>query len=203
MTGSSEATESSKGGRPRNDATRRAILDAAYDELRDVGFRAVTMEGVAKRAGASKSTLYRWWTSKAAILLEAVNERGVRYPQFGDTGSVYEDILEEIRGVITFYLSESGSAMVDLIAEGRFDADLAQAVSENFIALRRAATRATYKIGVERGELRADADVEVVMDALWGALYYRLIVSHEQLDLGYADRLLNTFWPALQSTHPR
>lgn len=192
-------TEPHKGGRPRSDATRQSILSAAYDELRTVGFRAIAMERIAKRAGSSKTTLYRWWPSKAAILLEAVNDRSDRYPGFDDTGDVYVDLLEEIRGVIKFYLSDSGAAMLDLVAESRFDPDLASAIRDDFIACRRAATRVTWKRGVSRGQIRADVDVEVVMDALWGSLYYKLLVSHNPPDMGFADQLMNTFWPAIST----
>lgn len=195
-------TQPHKGGRPRDDATNHAILTAAYDELQDVGFRAVAMERIAKRAGSSKSTLYRWWPSKAAILLEAVNGRADRYPNYEDTGDVYVDLAEEIRGVIKFYLTDSGAAMLDLIAESRFDPDLADAIRNDFIARRRAATRVTWRRGVTSGRLRHDVNVEVVMDALWGSLYYKLLVSRDLPDVGFADQLMHTFWPAIAAASP-
>ncbi|CAA0130399.1 putative HTH-type transcriptional regulator [Mycolicibacterium vanbaalenii] len=155
------------------------------------------MERIAKRAGSSKTTLYRWWPSKAAILLEAVNERPDRYPVFNDTGDVFVDLVEEIRGVIKFYFTDSGAAMLDLVADSRFDPSLAAAIRDDFIARRRSTTRLTWQRGVTRGQIRSDVDVEVVMDALWGSLYYKLLVSQDPPDVGFADQLMNTFWPAI------
>lgn len=187
-------------GRPRSELTRRAVLDAAYQALVEVGFRAVTMDDIAHRASAGKATLYRWWPSKAAIFLDAVHERSDCYPHFGHSGDVCWDLLEEIRGVIAFYATDTGRALLDLVAESRFEPSLAEAVRERFIMGRREDTATVLQRGIDRGQVRADLDFDTTMDALWGSLYYKLLVSHTTLDIAYADALLSTFWPAIRAT---
>ncbi|KAA0022292.1 TetR/AcrR family transcriptional regulator [Antrihabitans cavernicola] len=186
-------------GRPRSESTRRAILDAAYDMLAETGFRGLTMEAIAQRAGAGKTTLYRWWPSKAAILLDAVHDRADRYPGFGDSGDVHTDLLDEVRGVIAFYRTKTGAAMLDLIAESRFEPSLAEAISERFIAGRRAATTEVLQRGIERGQVRADLDIDVTMDAIWGSIYYKLLISHATLTSAHADAILALIWPSLRT----
>lgn len=184
-------------GRPRSEASRDATLAAAYELLRDEGFRGVTTTGIARRAGVSTATVYRWWRSKADVLLDAVHSRADQYPGFGAGEDLREVLIEEIKGVIRFYASPAGQATLDLIAEARFDADLATGLRERFIAERRAAALAALKRGIASGQVRADLDPAPVIDALWGALYYRLLISGESLTPRYARRLVDDLWPAI------
>lgn len=173
------------------------MLDTAYELLLEVGFGSVTMEAIASRAGVSKATLYRWWSSKAEVLLDCVHERVERYPQFAGAGSTRRDLLLEIEGVIRFYRSHAGRALLDLIAHSRFNPTLADTIRDRFIQGRRDATVEVLKRGQERGEIVSGLNLQVTMDALWGALYYKLLVSHTPLTRRYASQLLDTFWPAL------
>lgn len=184
-------------GRPRSEQTRRAVLSAAYQSLSEVGFRSVTMDDIAHRAGASKATLYRWWPSKAAILLDAVHERSEAYPEFSDSGDARTDLRNEIRGVIAFYGTDAGTATLDLVAESRFDPSLAADFRERFIMGRRKATAEVFGRGIARDQIRGDLNFDVVMDALWGALYYKLLISNTLLHADYADDLIDAFWGAI------
>ncbi len=185
------------GGRPRSEQTRRAILAAAYDALVDAGFQGVSMENIARRAGAGKATLYRWWPSKAAVVLDAVAEHSAGYPRFEHSGDTRRDLAGELRGVIVFYAGEGGRAMLDLVAQSRFDPALAGALRDRFIKGRREDTTAVLEEGIASGQLRDDLDLDAVMDAIWGAVYYKLLVSHTPPAPEYAEELLTTLWPAL------
>jgi AcrR family transcriptional regulator len=187
-------------GRPRSEQSRRAILSAAYEAMADSGFAALSIEGIARRAGASKATVYRWWPNKAAVVLEAVQEHTHGYPRFRHSGDTRADLIDELRGVVRFYASPAGGALLDLIAQSRFDPDLAQALRDRFIMARRAETTEVLRAGVASGQLRADLDVEVTMDAIWGSIYYKLLVSHTPLSAGYANDLVTTFWAALAAS---
>lgn len=184
-------------GRPRSEASRAATLRAAYELLQEKGFRGVTTAEIAARAGVSTATVYRWWDSKADVLLDAVHEQGDRYPTFRQGPDTFTELLAEVRGVIRFYGSTTGQATLDLVAESRFDADLASGLRERFIARRRAAAKEVLRRGIERGDVRADLRLDPAVDAIWGALYYRLQVSGEPLRPAYARQLLTTLWPAL------
>src|SRR5882724_1483300 len=88
-----------RAGRPRSVESRRAILQAALTILQTSGYRALTIEGVAAKAGVSKQTIYRWWPSAAYIVLEALTSDPLQ-PQMPDTGSLYDDFLELIRPMV-------------------------------------------------------------------------------------------------------
>lgn len=198
------AAAPSAGGRPRSEQSRRAILSAAYEAMAETGFAALSVEGIARKAGASKATVYRWWPSKAAVVLDALQEHTDGYPGFRHSGDTRADLTEELRGVVAFYGSAAGAALLDLIAQSRFDASLAKALRERFIMARRAETTEVLRAGIASGQLRPDLDVEVTMDAIWGSVYYKLLVSHTPLTATYADQVLATIWPVLAApTHGR
>lgn len=185
-------------GRPRSTQARAAILQAAGDLLDERGFSALSVEAIAERAGVSKATIYRWWPNKATVVMDAFLEPRSNDITFPDTGSTREDLRRQIRAVIRLF-KEGGqrSPYVALIAASQHDSQLAAALYERFISLRRAAAKQVLKRGMDRQELRSDLDLDVVIDALYGALYYRLLISGETLTPGYADRLLGQFYPAL------
>ena len=187
----------SAGGRPRSEQSRRAILDAAYQAMGETGFSGLSIEGIARRAGTSKATVYRWWPSKAAVVLDAVQEHTHGYPGFDHSGDTRADLLTELQGVVAFYTTAAGGALLDLIAQSRFDPALATALRERFIASRRQETAQVLRAGIAAGQLRTDLDVEVAMDAIWGAVYYKLLVSHSRMEPDYASHVLDTFWRAL------
>ncbi len=81
----------------QNEKVRMAILNAAFTLVGEIGYDKLTIEGIAKRAGAGKQTLYRWWSSKALVLLEALVENVQDELVFEDTGNVREDLLAQMR----------------------------------------------------------------------------------------------------------
>ena len=187
-------------GRPRDVPTHQAILAAAYSELQEVGFRKVTIEAVAKRAASSKSTIYRWWPDKAALLMEAIASRQQRYPEFDRSRSTREQLQQEISEVVHYFQTEPGAAFLDLVAESRFDSALAHALSKEFIANRRTETRSVLTAAASRGEVRADLDIETLMDMVWGAIYYRFLVYHDHPSVTFAKSLFDQFWRLIQPT---
>lgn len=184
-----------RSGRARSERARAAILRAARDELTDKGFRRLTVDSIASRAGVGKATIYRWWANKAAVMFDAVNSTEDRYPDFAGGADVRLEVLEELRNVIKYFGSDAGGAFLDLVAESRFDGVLANALSAQFVAARRQAARDVITRGVDAGQAPDPLDVEIFMDMVWGAIYYRLLVLHDQPDPEYAERLLEQAWP--------
>lgn len=202
MTNKQQAPPPRRGrtGRPRSTQSRLAILRAAREELADKGFRRVTIESVSSRAGVGKATVYRWWPNKAAILFDAVNSTDERYPEFGGSSETRAELLDEIRGVINYFSTETGGAFLDLVAESRFDPTLQEALSGHFVAARRRATREVLDKGIEQGQTPDTLDIESFMDMVWGAIYYRFLVLHDRPSPAYAERLLNQAWPQKPET---
>jgi AcrR family transcriptional regulator len=186
-------------GRRRNEIARKAILRAARELVDRRGFRRVTVEGIAERAGVGKATIYRWWPGKAAVVMDAVLEAAEPRIPFPDTGSAREDVRRQLASVIEFYTAtKTGHGIRALIAESQHDPSLAGSLRDRFIASRRTEAARVFERGIERGELRADLDVGVAIDALYGAVYYRLLVSHSPLDANYSDTLIGQVFPAFE-----
>ena len=176
-------------GRPRSETARRAILAAAGELLEHDGISAVTVDAIAARAGVSKATVYRWWPNKAAVVTDSFLELTAPVIDFEDTGSVREDLRLQMRALARVFASKSGRVIATLVAEGNADPEIAKTFRIHWIAKRREETARVLRRGVERGELRHDLDIEVAMDALYGPIYYRLLVGHAPLAEGFTDVL--------------
>jgi AcrR family transcriptional regulator len=181
----------SQRGRRRSDRSHQAIIAATQELLVERGYRALTIEGVAARAGVGKQTIYRWWPSRAALVLEAylVASDRVQLPS-PDSGSAREDVRALI-GWLAAVLAEptGGRVVAGLVGDLQHDSDLAEGFRQGVVPARRQAMLAALERGRERGEIRADADLELAVDALHGAVFYRLLLSGEPLDAAFAERL--------------
>jgi AcrR family transcriptional regulator len=178
-------------GRPRCDVTRRAILDAAYELLVANGFAGFTIEGVALRSGAAKTTIYRWWPSKSVLAVEAFLEVAQLETAFPSTDSPLADLKAQIRLVARAFRGPSGRTLAGIIAAMQSDPETARAFIAGFVEPRRGAARQAVQRGIASGELRADLDLEATLDCLYGPLYHRLLVGHRGLDDGAVDALVD------------
>lgn len=186
-------------GRRRSDRAHRAVLDAAGRLFESGGWHALTIEGIAAEASVSKATIYRWWPGKAAILMDALLAASDDLADFPDTGDAVEDIRLQLRSIIALFTQTStGRGLLTLIAESQHDPDLAAALRDRLIAIRRADAAAVLERGRRRGDLRSDLDPAIAIDAIYGAVYYRLLVSRQPTTPDYADRLLEQLQPALR-----
>ena len=177
-------------GRPRSERARLAVLEAAADLLEEGGFGAATIEAVAGRASVSKVTIYKWWPTRGAVAIDAYFHRYRQTGTFVDTGDVRADLAAQIRVLIRAFRGRAGHIMAELIGQAQSDAVLAEALRTHWIGPRRVATAAVLQRAVDRGELRPDIDIAIVMDQLYGPVYYRLTMGHEALTPGLADKLV-------------
>ncbi|BAY43307.1 transcriptional regulatory protein TetR family [Scytonema sp. HK-05] len=178
--------------RRRNYRSHQAILKATAELLEEKGYREICIEAIAARAGVGKQTIYRWWSSKAAVIMEAYSDQTAQNIPTPDTGSVREDLYQILRQLfVVLTTTTAGTAVTGLIAEAQLDANLAEAFREQFIKCRRAATRTILERGVNRGELRPDLNLELVIDAIYGPVWYRLLLKHAPLDDAFAEELVN------------
>lgn len=180
------AEQSGKPGRPRSEEASRSILEAVIDVLAEDGFEGLTMEGVAKRAGVGKTTVYRRWSSKEELVRAAVEAfvSGIAIP---NSGSVRQDLLALEQEAVMVYRGKPGRLMPGLVSAMARHPALADAVREDFLRSRRAALGLVLRRGMERGELREDADLELALDLLGGPLFYRLLITGGPLDEELAE----------------
>jgi AcrR family transcriptional regulator len=190
-------------GRPRSVAADRAILRAAVDLLAHEGYGGVTMEGVATRAGVGKSTVYRRWPCKSALVVDAVTTCQEASWQPPDTGSAREDLLAFVRGFMDHLrTSDAGRVMPALVAELSRSPELARAFREGFVQPRRAKVIEAVRRGVERGEVRAGADPELVADGVVALLMHRFLVTGMEIDDGLPERVLDLLWSGISAVDP-
>jgi AcrR family transcriptional regulator len=173
-------TDARKPGRPRSETSRRAILDAAMGELQENGYAAVTMDAIAARAGAGKQTIYRWWPSKADLVLEGMLDLAETRIAAPDEGSLHADLVAFLSA--TFRQRGQRPVLVGLMAQAVLDPTFGAAFRERFLFARRAALRAVLQRSVRRGEIGPEVDLELLIDVVYGVLWYRLLVDHLPLD---------------------
>lgn len=178
-------------GRPRNEACKGEILAAALQLVADVGMAGLTMDAVAARAGVGKATIYRRWSSKEALMLDAWMSC-VRAPEVPDTGTLQGD-LEGLLGGIDRPLTEGELQRVfpQMIAAAKVNADVGDAYRA-FISQRREPLRTVLQRGIERGEIDPTADLEVVHDLLVGPLMYRWLVTDAPIDDAVIRQIIAT-----------
>jgi AcrR family transcriptional regulator len=175
--------------RPRSESLRRAILDGALELLEQRGYRRLTMEGIARQAGVSKQTIYRWWPSPAAVLMEALNELASALVPDTDHGSLERDLRSFIRRTVAGLKRGAAPLVAGLMAEAQFDEDFARAFREEFLARRREAMRALLERALDRGELAADANLDLLVEIGFGTIWYRVLGRHAPLSVRFADEL--------------
>ncbi|MFD8703826.1 TetR/AcrR family transcriptional regulator [Kitasatospora sp. NPDC059648] len=180
-------------GRRRNEAAHRAILDAALHLLADSDGTPVTIDAIARTAGVGKQTVYRWWPSKGAVLLDALTDRADQdVSDQPDTGSLRTDLRAFIETTFdAAQRSTTASALRTVVREAARDPHLAE-LMQTFTATRRTALLDLLARGRERGELHGDADLDLIVDQVYGLFWYRFLLGHAPLDAAAAERLAAT-----------
>lgn len=178
-------------GRPRNEACTGEILEAALQLVADVGIAGLTMDAVAAAAGVGKATIYRRWSSKEALMLDAWMSC-VRTPPVPDTGTLRGD-LEVLLGGLDHPLNDRELQRVfpQMIAAAKVNPEVADAYRA-FVAQRRVPLQAVLQRGVERGEIDPAADLEVVHDLLIAPLMYRWVVTDAPIDANVIRQIIAT-----------
>jgi AcrR family transcriptional regulator len=179
-------------GRPRSDASRHAILKAAYQILRESGFAGFTVEGVAARAGAGKATIYRWWQTKGKLAIEAfLLAVAPQLDAAPESGNALTDLRSHVHKAAAIYRGRAGLLLRELIALGQEDAETSRVLRTEFVAPRYRKAIALLERAKAAGELAPGVDIEVLADALWGPIFHRLLVSRMPIDRPFVERLLD------------
>jgi AcrR family transcriptional regulator len=187
-------------GRPRDERADRAILQATLELIAERGVHGFRTEDVASRAGVGKGAIYRRHPSKDDLVMAAVAALVDDEIVVPDTGSTRDDLLALMREAVELYRgSLPGRLMPNLVSAMAERAELAQLVREGFLIRRRSALTEVLDRGVERGDLRPDADLELALDLLGGPLFYRLLITGGPLDdrlaEGVTELILRGFAP--------
>lgn len=191
-----QASEATR-GRPRNQQTHGAILEAARALLRREGETRFSIEQVAGAAGVSKASIYRRWPTKGALLVDLYME--------GFSEGVRQD-ARSLRAEFKRYLLATVERLKDplwrrilcsLMAEGQYDTVTAELLRERVVGPRRQAGLALLQRAVETQQIPNNLDHDLVLDLLFGPLWYRVLFAHAPIDADFVDRLLKQIEPIL------
>ena len=180
----------------RSDVTD-GIIESVLDELADVGYGRLSMDGVARRAKAGKAALYRRWSSKQEMVLDAVTTISV--PALPETsGDLRTDVAALVRGVDE-WISDPRMTRVlpDLLAEAVRNTDLADALTARIGVTRRESGRVVIMAAIDRGEVRPDVDLEYALDLVAAPVFWRICGRRLPTTPEFLDRVVGTVLNAL------
>ena len=180
-------------GRPRSEAavSHGAIMDAVAELLQEIAARDLTMEAVARRAGVGKPTLYKWWPSKAALIMAMFHERFNAILEMPGAITAEEALRTRVQHLVLQCNGLFGKVVADLIAEGQGDPSILKEFYESHILPRRASTVEQIQRGIVSGELLPTADPELLLDAIVAPIYLRLLLRRPGLTEQYGNQLID------------
>jgi AcrR family transcriptional regulator len=172
----------------------RVIRETAKRLLREVGYARLTIDGVAREAGVARTTIYRRYADKAELVSAAIDS--LRQPsKSADTGDARENLVAQLENARRhFDMSLAGT----LLMEEPHDPRLIQLFRERMVLPRREVVREVIAQGIDRGQIRADVDVEPVLDLLLGALFAAVMAAGRP-GPAWPRRTVDALWPALSA----
>lgn len=180
-------------GRPRSERKRRAILDATRELLIEVGYPDLHLEHVAARAGVGKATIYRRWRSKEALVAELLDQLASPHIAVPDTGETRGELLAGVTNPMhALTRTDFGPVMRALLGQIAANPTIGDPFRDTVVRARRDEIARVVRRGVDRGDLRTDADVDLATELLVGPVYFRLIFGGA-LDDELAEKIVDAF----------
>ena len=154
-----------------------------------MGFRKVSVEAIAAKTGVGKTTIYRRWPNKAAVVMEAflVQLRPAAF--FPKAEGAVDRIRLQMHVTAKAFRGRDGALVRALLAEAQFDPDLAKAFRENWTLPRRKLVSGILQEAIGQGAVRSDIDVESAIDSLYAPLYYRLMIGTGPISDAFVENL--------------
>jgi AcrR family transcriptional regulator len=166
----------------RSGRSQRAVLDATVELCREIGYGALTIDGIASRAGVGKQTIYRWWPSKGSVVLDAFMETIAAQIVFPDTGDSLQEIRLWLESVARLVASpQMGPHLAGLIGAKQSDAALAEAFDQQVYQRIRAALTERIRHAQQMGQLRS-LDPEMIADLIVGPVWFQLLIAGRPAD---------------------
>lgn len=179
-----------RAGRPPSQKAREAIVRAACTMLEERGLTGVTMEGVAALAGVGKPTVYRHFADRHELAMAALMQAAT--PPEG--ASRYADPLEALKAqmlaMAAMFESPTGRFAASVLASGHGETEMSKAFRSHFVEQRREQSRGLLDEARQKGSIRHDADIELALDQLYGAILYRLLIGRSAVNRKFVAELL-------------
>lgn len=177
-------------GRPRSAKAREAILAAAAKLIAEGGMGAVTMEAVAHLAKVGKPTIYRSWPNREALAMAAMMATASPKTSVRETSSALDDLTRQIRKVADAFSSPRGRNAALMVASADPDSEISKAFRNQVMLASREEGRAILNRAIVEGAVRKDIKIDVVLDMIYGAIFYRLLIGHAPLGEAFVNQLI-------------
>ncbi len=179
-----------------------AIHAAVLDLLETDGYAGLTIEGVARRSGVNKTTLYRWWPSKPSLVAATFRHAIARDLPVPDTGTLHGDLTALLRSKAAFFADGPGRLAADVLAHTGADAELGR-LADELLGQHCAHVAELTGRARARGELTGPVDDALLADLLLGPVWLRAVVTHRPLPPADADALVDTLLAGLPTDRGR
>jgi AcrR family transcriptional regulator len=176
-------------GRPRSEKSKEAILSATHALLSEAMGAGLTIEAIARRANVGKPTIYRWWPGVADIVLEVVLTQATASITVSTSDSLHETLGQFLRQSMNALVDWGGAHLRFLVAHAQKDEAFRGRFRENFTAKRRAILKSIFTQAMERGEIDPEQNVDILLDIVFGTMWYRLLIGHAPTNETFADDL--------------
>ncbi len=178
-------------GRPRSEASKTAILNATIELLEETGYTTLTIEAIAAHAGVGKATIYRWWSNKAFLVLDAFFMTTEPHLYFLEEKSIRENFRHQLHDLAKILNSTLGRTIVALVAESGENSEMAQAFYTYFLIPRRKDAKLIVERAITQGEIHDTINLDVVLDMLYGPVYFRILIYKKTVDADFIDTLVD------------
>lgn len=182
-------------GRPRDPRTRAAILAAARALLERGGLTAVTIEAIANKAEVSRPTIYRYWPNAPAVAMAAFLEASGAPAAGKASRSPLAALRAQLHAVADAFAAPTGRSVAAMVAASQSETELAKAFRNEFIARNRDAARLLFERCIDERLVVPPADIDLALDLIFGALFYRLLMGHAPITRGFVDQLIDSVVP--------
>jgi AcrR family transcriptional regulator len=187
-------------GRPRSETTQQAIMDAARELVSNDDYRDVTIEKIAARAKVGKQSIYRWWPTKADLILDAYTQHSIKgMPPAFQSDDAFADLEQDLARFFAFMGNPAiAKGVRSLIVEAQLDDDFRQKLYDRVHRVRCEALRRAFRHGIDLGQIRSDLDFDSLAHLIHGAFWYRFLSGTAcKPDAAYARDIVTLLRPAM------
>lgn len=177
-------------GRPRDPKTTQLIQQVALELAYSGGIGNATVERIAEQSGVSKTTIYRRWPNAASIVMDGFLDELGPLIAYDEKSSIVRTIKSNLQHLVGVLDGRRGELLRHLIGAAQTNRDLREAFLHKLIVPRRKVAQEAFQRAIARNELRAEANAEIILDLLYGAVYYRLFVSFAPFHAGFVDEIV-------------
>ena len=171
-----------KGARNKNE-----IVGATIELLESINYSSLTIEAVAARSDVGKTTIYRWWKHKSDLVFDAFIAKTETIYEFDLTKSTYENFVQQLLTLTSVLKSGIGRAVLTVVAEEK---EIAAKFLNDYLTPRRVETKKILQVGVDKGEIQDNCDFGIILDMLYGPIYFKFILFNRIPDQAYIESLV-------------